>query len=133
MWERLEKLLRPQMLSRLKGRQKISLQPLPSPQLNACQEFGCLAARLHAKRFLGNLDMTNYVFEPDGTVKTMVSVGRGRFLEHALSIEERAKDLATLKTQLASEPEWEAVKLGYRFGAPDEAEEVLRRMEQPVQ
>jgi hypothetical protein len=89
-----------------------------------------LAARLHAAMFVGGLDITNCKFEPDGTLIAMVSIGRGRILEHPLTIEERAKDLATLKKQLSA-PEWEAIKLGYQFSAPYDAEEVLAKVEQP--
>jgi tRNA A-37 threonylcarbamoyl transferase component Bud32 len=108
------------------------LRPLGSPRLNASQEFGKLAARLHAATFVGGLDITNCKFEPDGTLIAMVSIGRGRILEHPLTIEERAKDLATLKKQLST-PEWEAIKLGYQFSAPDDAEEVLAKVEPPNQ
>ena len=108
------------------------LGPLGSPRLNACQEFGKLAARLHAAQFVGGLDITNCTFQPDGTLIAMFSIGRGRILEHPLTIEERAKDLATLKKQLNT-PEWEAITLGYQFSAPDDAEEVLAKVEPPNQ
>lgn len=108
--------------------EKMSLRPLASPRLNACQEFGKLAARLHAAKCVGSLDMNNCTFEPDGTLIAMFSVGRGRILEHAPTIEERANDLATLKKQLGA-PEWEAIKLGYRFNDPNDAEEVLAHVE----
>jgi len=116
---------------RLKEKRKIDVEAsLGSPRLNACQEFGKLAARLHAAKFVGGLDITHCKFEPDGTLIAMFSIGRGRILELPLAIEERAKDLATLKKQLSS-PEWEAIKLGYQFSAPDDAEEVLAKVEQP--
>jgi hypothetical protein len=76
------------------------LRPLGSPRLNASQEFGKLAARLHAAKFVGGLDITNCKFEPDGTLIAMVSLGRGRILEHPLTIEERAKDLATARPHI---------------------------------
>lgn len=111
------------------GLGKVFLKPLASPRLNACQEFGKLAARMHAIKCVGALDITNCTFEQDGTLKSIFGCSRARFLEHALSTEERAQDLATWKKEV-SEPEWEATKLGYRFGAPDDAEEVLRFVEQ---
>ncbi|MGD0007376.1 MAG: hypothetical protein ABSE93_02365 [Terriglobia bacterium] len=111
-------------------RERMRLKPLTSPRLNACQEYGKLAARLHALKFVGGLDITNCMFEPDGTLKSMFSTGRGRILERPLTVEERANDLAALKKQLGA-PEWEAVKIGYRFMSPGEAEEVLSRVEHP--
>jgi tRNA A-37 threonylcarbamoyl transferase component Bud32 len=116
---------------KMKGWGEASSGPVGSPRLNACLEIGKLAARLHAQKALGLLDLTNFIYEPDGTPKALVSIGRGRFLEHALTIEERANDLATLKQQL-SVPEWEAAKIAYRLGAPDDAEEVLRHVEPPI-
>jgi tetratricopeptide (TPR) repeat protein len=107
------------------------LTSLDSPRLNAAHEFGKLAARLHAAKFVGGLDITNCKFEPDGTLIAMFSIGRGRILEHPLTIEERAKDLVTVKEQVSA-PAWEAVKLGYRFSAPDDAEEVLAKVEPPT-
>jgi tRNA A-37 threonylcarbamoyl transferase component Bud32 len=111
-------------------RERVRLKPLTSPRLNACQEYGKLAARLHAAKFVGGLDITNCMFEPDGTLKSMFSIGRGRILERPLTVEERANDLAALKKQLGT-PEWEAAKIGYRFMSPGEAEEVLARVELP--
>ena len=111
------------------GIEKLFLKPLDSPRLNACQEFGKLAARLHATKFLGGLDITNLTFEADGTLKHMFSIGRGRVLEEALTTEQRAGDLAMVKQQLSEQKEWEAFKLGYRFGAPDAAEAVLARVD----
>jgi hypothetical protein len=106
-----------------------SLPPLASPRLNACQEFGKFAARLHAAKFTGGLDITNCTFEPDGTFKSMFSTGRGRVLDETLTTQQRAGDLATVKKQLGTPEEWEAFKTGYRFGAPKEAEEVLAQVE----
>jgi tRNA A-37 threonylcarbamoyl transferase component Bud32 len=110
------------------GKEKSLLRPLSSPQLNACQEYGKLAARLHAAKFVGGLDITNCTFKPDGTLVSMVSLGRGRIVEQPLTIEQRTEDLTTLKKRLST-PEWEAVMLGYRSTAPDDAEEVLAKIE----
>lgn len=112
-----------------KGMENPLLKPLDSPRLNACQEFGKLAARLHATKVLGGLDITNLTFEADGTLKHMFSIGRGRVLEEALITEQRAGDLAIVKQQLSEQKEWEAFKLGYRFGAPEVAEAVLARVD----
>ena len=116
-------------LKRLEQEWKL-LKPLASPRLNASQEYGKLAARLHAAKFVGGLDITNCKFEPDGTLKAMFSIGRGRILERPLTIEERANDLAALKKQLGA-PEWEAAKIGYRFMSPADAEQVLALVEPP--
>ena len=112
-----------------KGMETPLLKPLDSPRLNACQEFGKLAARLHATKFLGGLDITNLTFEKDGTLEHMFSTGRGRVLEEVLTTEQRAGDLAMVKQQLSEQREWEAFKLGYQFGAPDVAEAVLARVD----
>ncbi len=109
--------------------EKNFLKSLDSPKLNACQEFGKFAARLHASRFWGGLDITNLTFEPDGTLKTMFSTGRGRIMEQELSAEQRATDLASVKKQLEIPDEWEAFKLGYRFAAAAEAEPALALVE----
>lgn len=74
--------------------------------------------------------MTNCRFETDGTLIAMFSIGRGRILEEALSVEERANDLASLKENLG-EFEWEAIKLGYRFNALDDVDEVLAQADPP--
>jgi hypothetical protein len=115
----------------VKGTGNMFLRPLASPQLNACQGFGMFAARLHASKCVGALDLTNCMFEPDGPLEVNVFFGRGRILARALTTEERANDLATLKKQLSA-PEWKAIKLGYRFGSPDDAEEVLAQVETPA-
>jgi tRNA A-37 threonylcarbamoyl transferase component Bud32 len=109
------------------GKEESLLRPLSSPQLNACQEYGKLAARLHAAKFVGGLDITNCTFKPDGTLVSMFSLGRGHIVEQPLTIEQRTEDLATLKKRLSTS-EWEAVMLGYRSTAPDEAEEVLAKI-----
>ena len=80
-------------------------------------------------KFVGGLDITNCKFESDRTLIAMFSIGRGRILEHPLTLRS-APDLATLKKQLSA-PEWEAIKLGYQFSAPDDAEEVLAKVESP--
>ena len=102
-----------------------------SPRLNACQEFGKLAARMHATRCVGALDMSNCNFEEDGTLVAMFSVGRARILEDDLTVRDRGDDLASLKEQLGAS-EWEAVKLGYRFSAGADAEEVLANADGPA-
>jgi hypothetical protein len=51
-----------------------SLKPLDSPTLNACQEFGKYAARLHARRFWRWLDSTNRTFDLDGLYLTKAQV-----------------------------------------------------------
>jgi len=106
-----------------------SLPPLSTPKLNACQEFGKFAARLHATKFAGGLDITNCTFETDGTLKHMFSTGRGQVLAEPLTMQQRVGDLAAVKKQLGGRDEWEAFKAGYRFGAPNEAEEVFRQVE----
>src|SRR5215472_12518559 len=104
------------------------MKPLPSPRLNACQEYGVLAGRLHAKNFFGGLDISNCIFEADGTLKAMVSTGRGRILDRALTLDERANDLAGVKKVLEPQ-EWEAFKLGYGHEAPNDAAAILSRGE----
>ena len=109
--------------------EETSLPPLAIPRLNACQEFGRFAARLHATRFTGGLDITNCKFEPDGTFKAMFSTGRGQVQEEPLTPQQRASDLAAVKKQLGGRDEWEAFKAGYQFGAPNEAAEVFGQVE----
>jgi tRNA A-37 threonylcarbamoyl transferase component Bud32 len=123
------------LFDRLKRRNRLEregmrLEPLAIPGLNACQEFGKHAARLHAAKLLGGRDITNCMFKPDGTLKAMFSIGRGRVLERPLTVEERANDLAALKKQLGAQG-WEAAKIGYRFMSPGDADEVLARVEPP--
>jgi hypothetical protein len=98
--------------------------PLESPRLNCYQEFGKLAADLHSANIIGALDITNCTFEPDGTLKALFSLGRGRKLDHSLTIKERARDLAYYRLNMGV-LEWEVMKRGYRFTAPIDAEEVL--------
>lgn len=59
------------------GEAETLLKPLASPRLNACQEFGTLAAKLHTSKCVGGLDIKNCTFEPDGTLISMFSLGRG--------------------------------------------------------
>ena len=112
-----------------KGMGRASSRPQAQPRLNAWQEFGEHAARLHASRCVGGLDIANCKFEADGTLLAVFSLGRGRILENALTAKERAGDLEAVKKQLTTLDEWEAFKLGYRLGAPAEAEEVLAHVE----
>jgi hypothetical protein len=76
--------------------------------------------------------MTNCHFQADGHLIAMFSLGRGRILEDALTVHERAQDLASLKEALDGAPDWEAVKLGYRANASDDVEEVLASVDAPA-
>ena len=90
-----------------------------------------LAARLHEARCVGALDMSNCTFREDGSLGEMFSIGRGRILESELTVLERGNDLASLKAKLDAS-EWDAIKLGYRFSACDDAEEVLATADRPA-
>jgi len=87
-----------------------------------CQKFGKFAAKSHESRSFGGLDIINLMLESDGTLKHMISIGRGRLQEELPSIYQRTTDIAAVRNQLSSPYEWEAFKNGYRLGATQVAE-----------
>lgn len=92
-------------------------------------EVGAFLAFIHATN-LRYVDATphNIGIDPElplGERGRCIDIGAIFVPDHTITTLERAKDLTIMKMHCTL-PRWEAVKLGYRFKAPKEAEEVFQ-------
>ncbi len=102
------------------------------PNLLPFFEAGAFAANVHSASVIhGDLKLSKLIYADQRNIKPLgervitVDLGHATKLDRPITTSERAKDLATLKTS-CTYIRWEAVKLGYRFKAPEEAEKVFK-------
>ncbi len=100
-----------------------------SSELQIYFEIGAVLARIHATniRYV-DAHPGNILIEPKhplGERAGCPDIGGLFSPGHTITALERAKDLTIVKMH-STLPQWEAVKLGYRFKAPKEAEEVFQ-------
>jgi hypothetical protein len=96
------------------------------PELAGFASLGRYAALLHSHQFIhGDMHLGNFSYDPETQKTISFDFGDSCHLERPLTALERARDLAILKLNCEFE-QWEAVKMGYREVAKEQAEEVFQ-------
>jgi hypothetical protein len=92
-------------------------------------EIGLLAATFHSWNYLhGDFCLSNVKYNPSGPAGGRAATFDSKCqapIDHPTTASERAKDLAMLKIETPF-LFWEAIKLGYRYRAPEEAEAIFQ-------